>query len=194
MKKILALFVLSLFFTSLNGQEKLTDKRDGNTYRTITISGITWMAENLKFKAPSGAYFFDNNSNNSPGYGVLYEWKAAKEACPDGWHLPSGTEFQSLMNHFEHNASWGKSKTDPNAFNIQLGGMQDFEGVFSEMDESGYYWTSTEYDNQSAEYFSYLIIDNKPVIDISRKEDISDIHGTEKSHKYSVRCVKNNQR
>jgi len=151
------------------------------------------MADNLKFKAPSGAYFFDNDSNNDPGYGVLYEWKAAREACPQGWHLPSGTEFQTLLNHFEHNESWGKSTTDPNAFNIQLGGMQDFEGVFSEMDESGYYWTSTEYDNMNAEYFSYLIIDNKPVIDISRKEDISDIHGTEKSHKYSVRCVKNIQ-
>lgn len=190
MKKILAIFFLSLFFTGLNGQEKITDKRDGNIYRTVTFSGITWMAENLKFKAPSGAYFFDNNSNNDPGYGVLYEWKTAREVCPEGWHLPSGSEFRTLLNHFEHNESWGKSKTDPNAFNIQLGGMQDFEGVFSEMDESGYYWTSTEYDNLNAEYFSYMIIDNKPVIDISRKEDISDIHGTEKSHKYSVRCVK----
>ena len=42
------------------------------------------------------------------------------------------------------------------SFNIQLGGMQDYEGIFSEMDESGYYWTSTEYDNDNAEYFSYL--------------------------------------
>jgi hypothetical protein len=58
------------------------------------------------------------------------------------------------------------------------------------MDESGYYWTSTEYDKNNAEYFSYLLIDGMPVIDISRKEDISDIHGTEKSNKYSVRCIR----
>jgi uncharacterized protein (TIGR02145 family) len=190
MKKILSLFFVTMFFSGLNGQGKFTDNRDGNSYRTVTFSGITWMAENLRFKAPSGAYFFDNDSNNNLKYGVLYDWKTAKEACPDGWHLPSGAEFQTLMNQFEHKESWGKAAADPIAFNIQLGGMQDYEGVFSEMDESGYYWTSTEYDNLSAEYFSYLIIDNKTVIDISRKEDISDIHGTEKSHKYSVRCVK----
>ena len=53
--------------------------------------------------------------------------------------------------------------------------MQDDEGTYSEVDESGYYWTSTEYDNHNAEYFSYLIIDTMPVVDISRKSDIADI-------------------
>ena len=191
MKKILLLFGLSIIFSGLSGQEKFTDKRDGNIYRTVTFDGITWMAENLRFKSLDGVYF-DNDSNNSHGYGVLYEWKAATKACPDGWHLPTGAEYQTLFNHFEHKESWGKKGSDPDAFNIQLGGMQDYEGVFSEMDESGYYWTATEYGNHNAEYFSYLIIEDKAVIDISRKEDAEDIHGTEKSSKYSVRCVKSN--
>ena len=52
--------------------------------------------------------------------------------------------------------------------------MQDYEGIFSEMDESGYYWTSTEYDKNNAEYFSYLMINGMRVIDISRKEDIAE--------------------
>jgi uncharacterized protein (TIGR02145 family) len=124
-------------------------------------------------------------------YGVLYEWKTAIACCPAGWRLPTGPEFQTLINHFEAKTSWLKVASDPLSFGIQLGGMQDFEGTFSEMDESAYYWTSTEYDKTNAEYFSYLIIDDKPVIDISRKEDIADIHGTEKSNKYSVRCIKN---
>jgi uncharacterized protein (TIGR02145 family) len=148
------------------------------------------MTENLRFKAKSGAFFFDNDANNIPIYGVLYEWKAANEACPDGWHLPSGAEFQTLSNYLEQKESWGSIASDPNSFNIQLGGMQDYEGTFSEMDESGYYWTSTEYDKINAEYFSYLLISNMPIIDISRKADIADIHGTEKSNRYSVRCVK----
>lgn len=191
MKKILSVYLLLIIFTSLSGQLKFTDKRDGNVYRTITITGVTWMAENLKYKAKAGAFYFDNDSNNIPDYGVLYEWKTAMNSCPDGWHLPSGTEFQTLINHFDQKEKWGKLASDPSSFGIQLGGMQDYEGTFSEMDESGYYWTSTEYDKINAEYFSYLLITDKPVIDISRKEDISDIHGTEKSNKYSVRCLKN---
>jgi uncharacterized protein (TIGR02145 family) len=147
------------------------------------------MAENLKFKAKNGAYYFDNDSNNIQGYGVLYEWETAMKACPNGWHLPTGSEFQTLANHFEQNESWRKTESESSSFRLQLGGMQDYEGTFSEMDESGYYWTSTEYDKTNAEYFSYLLINEMPVIDISRKEDISDIHGTEKSNKYSVRCV-----
>src|SRR5664279_1560938 len=191
MKKILSVFLLLLLFVGLSAQEKFTDKRDGNIYRTITISGVTWMSENLKFKPKSGAFCFDNDSNNIPGYGVLYKWETAKNSCPAGWHLPSGADFQTLANNFEQKAAWGKIGSDPSSFSIQLGGMQDYEGTFSEMDESGYYWTATEYDKTNAEYFSYLLIDDKPVIDISRKEDVSDIQGTEKLNKYSVRCLKN---
>jgi len=149
------------------------------------------MAENLKFRTQSGAFFLDNDTNNISHYGILYDWKTAKDVCPAGWHLPSGAEFQTLSDFLEQRESWGKVINDPNSFNIQFGGMKDYEGNFTEMDESGYYWTSTEYDKENAEYFSYLLINDMPVIDISRKDDIADIHGTEKNNHYSVRCVKN---
>jgi len=194
MKKGFSVFLFLILFAGLDAQEKFTDKRDGNVYRTITIAGVTWMAENLKFKPKTGAFFFDNDSNNIPGYGVLYEWETAKNICPAGWHLPSGVDFRTLTNNFEQKGSWGKIASDPSSFGIQLGGMQDYEGTFSEMDESGYYWTSTEYDKTNAEYFSYLLIDDEPVVDVSRKEDIADIHGTEKINKYSVRCIKDSEK
>lgn len=191
MKKVLSVFLLSICLVSLSGQTKFTDNRDNNVYCAITIEGKTWMAENLKYKTKDGTICFDNDVNNIPAYGVLYEWKSAVNSCPTGWHLPTGTEFQNLINYFDQKETWRKVTSDPSSFCIQLGGMQDYEGVFSEMDESGYYWTSTEYDKSNAEYFSYLLIDGKPIIDISRKADIEDIHGTEKSNKYSVRCIKN---
>jgi uncharacterized protein (TIGR02145 family) len=191
MKKILSGFLFFLIFINLSGENNFTDGRDGNVYKTITFGNITWMSDNLRFKTKSGALLFDNDANNISKYGLLYEWKAATEACPVGWHLPSGAEFQALSSYIEQKESWGKIASDPNSFNIQLGGLQDYEGTFSEMDESGYYWTSTEYDKTNAEYFSYLLISNMPIIDISRKADIADIHGTEKSNRYSVRCVKN---
>lgn len=190
MKRIISAFLLLLSLVCAMGQSKFTDKRDGNVYSTIQIAGDTWMSENLRYVEKNGANYFDNDSNNVPVYGVLYEWKSAIACCPTGWRLPTGAEFQTLINHFDSKPTWRKIASDPLSFGIQLGGMQDFEGTFSEMDESGYYWTSTEYDKANAEYFSYLLIDDKPIIDISRKEDIADIHGTEKANKYSVRCLK----
>lgn len=191
MKKIFSAFIFIILFTGLSGQSKFIDKRDGNVYRTISVAGVIWMGENLKFKAKDGAAYFDNDKNNDQSYGMLYQWNTAKGACPTGWHLPSGAEFKALVDHFDQKESWRKIASDSSSFGIQLGGMQDFEGTFSEMEESGYYWTSTEYDKSNAEYFSYLLISEMPVIDISRKEDIADILGNEKLNKYSVRCIKN---
>ena len=191
MKKMVLAVLILFSLGSLSGQEVFTDKRDGNTYRTVTINNKTWMAENLRFRTKSGSVYYDNDHNNGLEYGLLYDWKTAKSVCPAGWYLPSGEEFRELSDHFQHNESWRKQKGDTLSFNIQLGGFQDHEGTFSEMNESAYYWSSNEYDKQSAEYFSYLIIDNMIVTDISRKADIDDIPGTDKRDKYSVRCVKN---
>jgi uncharacterized protein (TIGR02145 family) len=191
MKKTFSFLFFSSILLNLSGQGKFTDPRDGNIYKTITIGKITWMVENLKYKANEGAYYFDNDSNNKPGYGALYDWKTAMKVCPDGWHLPSGDEFQVLVNRFNKKGEWESKTSDTTSFGIQLGGMQDYEGTFTEMDESAYFWTSTEYDKDNAEYFSYIVVVRTPVVDVSRKDDISDIHGTEKNNRYSVRCTKN---
>lgn len=191
MKRILLTSIFAVIIASVFGQDKFTDRRDGNVYHTVTVEGVTWMEENLRFKAKEGAAYYDNDSNNAREYGMLYTWKTANTACPAGWHLPAGTEFRNLSDHFQNHESWRRTSGDTISFKIQLGGMQDHEGTFSEIDESGYYWTSNEYDMQSAEYFSYLIIDKMVVTDISRKADVEDIQGTDKKDKYSVRCVKN---
>lgn len=192
MKRTFAFLIATTIILNLSGQERFTDTRDGNIYKTIKVAGVTWMAENLKYiSVGSGAYYFDNDPNNLASYGVLYEWKTAVKACPVGWHIPSGGEFHQLMDNCELGESHGKIKSGPSSFGFQLAGMQNYEGIFTEMDESGYYWTSTEYTPNEAEFFSYVIINGKPVIDISRKEDMPDIHGAEKTNKYSVRCVKN---
>jgi uncharacterized protein (TIGR02145 family) len=189
-KKVFVFFVFSICILRVSAQDNFIDPRDGNVYKTITVQGMIWMAENLKYSAPDGAVSFDKDSNNIPIYGILYNWETATKVCPDGWHLPSGKDFQNLVNTKEQKETWEKQTSDPNTFGIQLAGMQDFEGTFTEMDESAYFWTSTEYDNNAAEYFSYVLIDNLSVIDISRKGDVPDVQGSEKANKYSVRCIK----
>ena len=189
MKKIILLGIFIVLMINSYAQDYFKDPRDGNVYKTIQIEKTIWMAENLKYDTKEGSSYFDNDPNNKAIYGVLYDWQTANKVCPDGWHIPSGDEFKEMLDHYDKSIGLEKIVRDTNTVNFQLGGMVDFEGTDSEIDESGYYWTSTEYDKNYALYFDYLIILDNPVIDLSRKEDTEDVHGSEKSSRYSVRCV-----
>jgi uncharacterized protein (TIGR02145 family) len=190
MRKNILFGLFIVFCFNSFGQGSFTDPRDGNIYKTIEVGNTIWMTENLKYDNNEGSSYFDSNPNNKALYGNLYDWKTAIKVCPKGWHLPSGDEFKELINYYDKTIGMEKILKDTNTVNFQLGGMKDFEGTDSELDESGYYWTSTEYDNNYAQYFGYMIILNNPVIDLSRQEDNEDVHGSEKTSRYSVRCVK----
>jgi len=91
------------------------DKRDGHVYKTVIIGDQTWMAENLAYlptvstpdqTSPSEPHhyvynYFGNNVNESKSanyqnYGVLYNYTAALNVCPSGWHLPEDEEWKQL--------------------------------------------------------------------------------------------------
>ena len=101
----------------------LTDLRDNQVYRTITIEvpaenySEVWMAENLNFVTDNSWCYIDE-SDNCAKYGRLYKWAAAvgraedecgyehtcglgsgdiRGACPKGWHLPSKAEWEALI-------------------------------------------------------------------------------------------------
>jgi uncharacterized protein (TIGR02145 family) len=190
MKKQILFGLILVFYVNSSGQGLLKDPRDGNIYKTIEVGNTIWMAENLRYDSAEGSSYFDSNPDNEVLYGKLYDWKTATKVCPKGWHLPSGAEFKELIDYYEKTIGLEKIIKDTNTVNFQLGGMKDYEGTDFELDESGYYWTSTEYDKNYAQYFGYMIILNNPVIDLSRREDNEDVHGSEKTSRYSVRCAK----
>jgi len=94
----------------------------GHTYPYATIGTQTWMIENLAYlpsvsTSHNGSenepyyyvYGYEGNNVDSAKayayykkYGVLYNWVAARQACPSGWHLPSEQEMKQLTDFLTH--------------------------------------------------------------------------------------------
>jgi len=145
------------------GSGTLTDKRDGQKYRTVVINGKRWMAENLNYKTDS-SWCYENSADSCKKYGRLYDWNTATAACPRGWHLPSNNEWTELysfaaVSSKAYNALKSKSGWDENGngaddfgFSALPGGFRSPDGSFGNAGSDGLWWTATESDSDSAYY------------------------------------------
>jgi|GEM_PF-6741085 len=79
-----------------------TDSRDGQTYRTAIIGDQEWLAENLNF-ATEQSQVYNNDEAYASVYGRMYSWEGAKNAVPQGWHIPTQQEFEALFNYVKAN-------------------------------------------------------------------------------------------
>ncbi len=82
---------------------RFTDPRDQQNYKWIrTRDGKIWMGENLAYRTNAASFCYQNNNlqDTCKKYGRYYTWHAAKEACPEGWHLPSRKEWEQLMSAY----------------------------------------------------------------------------------------------
>ena len=101
----------------------MTDSRDGQSYLTVVIGSQTWMAENLNYEYKVDGLVYGNGCYHDSAqycerYGRLYTWGAAIDSamtgcgrgkdcaadtgrtqgvCPNGWHLPDSTEWETLF-------------------------------------------------------------------------------------------------
>lgn len=175
---------------SLTPGELFVDSRDSNEYTWVQIGSQTWMSQNLAFEVQGGSYCYDKDESNCESFGRLYTWKAAREACPDGWHLPSDMEWRTLEMSLGlkegatkkfglRGKTEGNTLKDNKSFNAVFSGLMTTDEESVEMGETAVFWTATDYKTESAVYRK--VEDSK-----------GGIHKfySDQSRRYSVRCVK----
>jgi uncharacterized protein (TIGR02145 family) len=175
-----------------------TDTRDNQIYFAVKIGEQVWMVENLNIET-GNSKCYEDYPKYCQNYGRLYDWNTAIKACPSGWHLPSREEWGKLFhhadgtsgteNHYQSETScknlkaksgWENNEngTDKFGFAALPGGSGSDKGSFSSIGYNGNWWSSSEWDSNSAHYR-----------DMGYASDADDVDY--KSRFLSVRCIKN---
>jgi len=168
---------------ALSGTEAqtFTDARDGKIYKTVTIGSQTWMAENLKYSIDF-SWCNGNSMANCNVFGRLYTWETAKVVCPSGWHLPSQSEFDTLLINVGGsgpNAFQALKEGGSSGFNTIPGGWRNSKGQYGDLGKYGHLWSSSEGDKRSA----WGLTMNSEI-------QISQLRYLYRDWGFSVRCVK----
>jgi uncharacterized protein (TIGR02145 family) len=158
------------------------DPRDGKVYKTVKIGNQVWMAENLNYDAGSGSWCCDDNSSNCSQYGRLYNWETAKGVAPQGWHLPSKAEYETLLNNLEGSGTSAYTNIIPggaSGFKALFGGWRGSGGRFYGVGKNVSFWSSSE-DEDSSSWGLYVYSGGQKANVVSNS----------KSNAFSVRLVK----
>jgi uncharacterized protein (TIGR02145 family) len=193
----------------------MKDPRDGKIYRTVKIGTQTWMAQNLNHDTliGTGSWCYDNDTSNCRIYGRLYSWSAAmgisaiysstiwggsdvarQGVCPNGWHLPSDPEWDTLIDFIggasvaalalKSTAGWTTevgNGTDEYGFRLIPGGGRDKKGYYFDGEDYSQVWSSTEYDDSMSWYRGIQ----------SNDYTVVGQYRWYKAYGLSVRCIKN---
>ncbi len=80
------------------------DERDNREYFATRIGDTYWMRQNLAWEGAGRAYLSSLQEFDNPGtsaistiFGRFYNWEEALTACPEGWSLPSPTDWTRMI-------------------------------------------------------------------------------------------------
>ena len=200
-----------------NSNNTVTDI-DGNVYQTVTICNQTWTKTNLNVSKyrngdvipqvqdatqwaslTTGAWcYYNNDPANGAIYGKLYNWHAANDPrglAPSGYHIPTDTEWTSLINCLggeaeaggkmkeagtTHWTNFNTSATNSSGFTGLPGGGRFEIGSFIDITANGSWWSSSELLPNYAWHVT-LYADLSNAVKDYRDKKIG----------YSIRCIKN---
>ena len=202
---------------------EMTDTRDNKTYKTVKIGTQVWMAENLNYyynKGTAKSYCYGGNCEVT---GRLYTWAAAIDSvalandvdnpqtcgygktctlptvvqgvCPEGWHLPSYDEWETLFKAVGGSSAAGKALksgsgwysngngTDTYGFSALPAGYRDYDGYFLSAGSHAYFWSASQNESNSS-YADDMFL--------NYYDEYADMYYDSKLNGYSVRCLQNN--
>jgi uncharacterized protein (TIGR02145 family) len=171
--------ILFLFFYTIGFAQRpcpgiATVKYAGKTYHTVQIGNQCWLKENINVgtringseeQTNNGIiekYCYDDNEENCSKYGGLYLWNEAMQyntlsktegICPQGWHLPSKEEFDTLSSKSHNdgnnlkaigNGSSAGAGNNKSGFAALMSGYRKNSGEFFGLSSFSEFWSSTK--------------------------------------------------
>lgn len=208
---------LNLYSQDFKCGEDLIDDRDQQSYSTVLINNQCWMAENLNFGVIVNDHLqkdnnkvektcYENDEKNCMVYGGLYTWDEAlgygrtknnQGICPQGWHIPSVSEWQELVEFLgedsagykmkvskNHNPSWdGNNESGFTALSAGAG----YDKYFLRKGSWGLFWAADE-NGETRAWFTQLDNFWYPAPQKYHSLYIGDYY--KKFNGMSVRCLK----
>ena len=179
-------------------------------------TGVPYKNEN--YKSDSISWCYRNNTSNCTKYGRYYTWAAAMDSvgewstngkgcgyrtecsptypvrgvCPEGWHLPTKTEMETLLAIVGGNSTagimlkstdgWDNSGNGTDAFGFSvLPAGNERDGLFyNEVGKRAYFWSSTRDSYGSVNYMNAF----------DSRDYACPGSGAFEYYGHSVRCVK----
>jgi uncharacterized protein (TIGR02145 family) len=205
---------LVLYYKRANVPSKNIIAQD--TIKSIKIGEQEWMVKNLnvsKFrngdsipemksnaewqkagKEGKPAWCYYNNASKRGGkYGKLYNWYAVNDSrglAPEGCHIPTNAEYQTLGTAVSNNGNALKSVgqgsgsgagTNTGGFSALLSGYRSSDGSFGDLGATSLFWSSTEVYSATIANFMYLNYNDSYI-------GCFGVH--DKAYGVSVRCIK----
>lgn len=166
---------------------KLVDGRDGKSYNVATIGTQTWMGENLNYEYKvntAESFCYGDDTANCTKYGRLYTWSAAMDSakafstsatrgiCPEGWHIPTSTEWQTMLDfvsasgyagtYLKSTTGWDESietgvngEDDKYGFTVYPSGTYMPKNGYINMGVGVFYWSATQVKTDSISIVSF---------------------------------------